>query len=178
MSKFNIKDGIEILEKTPGVLQALMVDLSSHWINDKFDEKQWSPFDIVGHLLHGEKSDWISRTQIILKFGEKKIFSPFDRFAQFEDSKGKTMADLLDEFTSLRWQNLERLKALSLDAPELAKTGQHPDFGQVTLQQLLSAWVVHDLGHISQIVRCMAMRYKDDVGPWQAYLKIVGSQES
>ena len=170
---FDLIYAIQILEKTPSVLSALLSNLSDDWIYRNEGEKSWSPFDILGHLIHGEKTDWIPRTKIILEFGEKKTFEPFDRFRQFTDSEEKTLQDLLIEFQSLRKENLETLKSLNLNKNDFQKTGVHPDFGQVTLRQLLSTWVVHDLSHIRQITRVMAKQYKDEVGPWQKYLPVV-----
>jgi hypothetical protein len=128
---------------------------------------------IVGHLIHGERSDWIPRARIILAQGGDRRFTPYDRFAQFHESRGKSLGDLLDEFAQLRSQNLAALAAWRLSADQLALLGDHPEFGRVTLRQLLAAWVVHDLGHIAQTARVMAKQYRDDIGPWRAYLPIV-----
>jgi hypothetical protein len=125
----------------------------------------------MGHLIHGEKTDWVPRMMIILD-GKDKKFTPFDRFAQFEESKGKTLAGLLAEFTNLRSKNLSKLKKLNLTDEELNKTGIHPEFGEVTLRQLLATWVVHDLGHINQISRVMAKQYEEEIGPWFKYFSV------
>jgi len=137
--------------------------------------ESWSPFDIVGHLVHGEKTDWITRTETILKYGKEKTFEPFDRFAQFENSKGKNINELLSEFSALRLKNLQRLNEMNIREDDLIKKGIHPHFGKVTLRELLATWVVHDLGHISQIARVMAKQYKDEVGPWKEYLPVVNN---
>ena len=170
--EFNIEKGIEILERTPSVLKSFLQDLSDEWISENEGENTWSPFDVVGHLIHGEKTDWITRANIILS-KENRAFKPFDRFAQFEHSKGKSMNQLLEEFEVLRTKNLETLKGLDLSQNNLHLEGTHPELGKVTLKQLLSTWVVHDLGHISQISRAMAKQYRDQVGVWEQYLGIL-----
>lgn len=170
---FNLAKAIEILERTPQVVTSLLNGLSDEWIQNNEGEDTWSPFDVIGHLIHGEKADWITRTEIILSDTSDKTFAPFDRFAQFEESKGKTISQLLTEFGKLREQNLKVLKSIDLQAEDLKKTGIHPALGEVTLQHLLATWVAHDLGHLAQISRVMAKQYKDEVGPWQEYLPIV-----
>jgi len=171
--KFNLQKAIEVLTRTPNVLEALLQGMSEEWIFQNEGEETWSPFDVMGHLIHGEKADWIERMEIILSDGPNKAFKPFDRFAQFEESKGKNMEQLLAEFKSLRQQNLVILQSKTIDAVALAKKGIHPAFGEVTLEHLLSTWVAHDLGHLAQIARVMAKQYKDEVGPWEAYLPIL-----
>ena len=136
-------------------------------------ENTWSPYDVVGHLIHGENTDWLPRTKIILQQGADTAFVPYDRFAQFENSKGKSLQELLSEFKILRKANIDELKYLNIGSEELKLTGIHPEFGGVTLKQLLSAWVVHDLGHIVQISRVMAKQYKEETGPWTKYLKVL-----
>ncbi|KAA3611990.1 MAG: DinB family protein [Calditrichaeota bacterium] len=173
MQNFSLKKSIEILEKTPSVLENLLTNLSDNWINQNEGENTWSPFDIVGHLLHGEKTDWITRTERIIKYGTEKAFDPFDRFAQLETSKGKTIKQLLNEFARLRKENLAVLSEMNIQEKDLEKKGIHPNFGEVTLKELLATWVVHDLGHISQVVRVMAKQYKEEIGPWKAFLPIV-----
>src|SRR5262249_47273200 len=133
----------------------------------------WSAYDIVGHLIHGEKTDWIKRLEIILNDGPEKNFTPFDRFAQFEESKGKTMEQLLDEFQTIRDQNIRILKSKNITENDYPKTGIHPAFGTVTLVQLLSTWTAHDLAHINQVTRVMAKRYLHEVGPWREYITIL-----
>ena len=173
MNKFNLKEAIEILERTPAVLISFLSGLSDRWIYNNEGGESWSPYDIVGHLIHGEKKDWIGRTKIILEHGEEKPFEPFDRFAQFKDSKGKTLNDLLKEFAKLRTENIEVLNKLNLNEIDFNKKGIHPGLGSVTLKQLLSTWVVHDLSHIRQISRVMAKQYKDEIGPWGRYLPVM-----
>ena len=163
---------LEILEQTPDTLSSFLKNLSDEWIFSNEGEETWSPFDIIGHLIHGEKTDWIQRTNSILK-EENKQFTPFDRFAQFENSKEKSMHELLKEFSVLRQKNLSYLKSLNLTESDLALTGIHPEFGEVTLQQLLATWVTHDLGHISQVARVLAKQYKNEAGPWTAYISIL-----
>jgi uncharacterized damage-inducible protein DinB len=128
----------------------------------------------VGHLIHGERTDWISRSRRLLEHGTEKPFEPFDRFAQFEASKGKSIGELLEEFADLRERNLETLREMSLGAEDFDKNGMHPELGTVTLRELLATWVTHDLGHLAQISRAMAKQYGDEVGPWAAYLSILG----
>jgi uncharacterized damage-inducible protein DinB len=164
---------IEILERTPSVLETLIDGLSDQWITQNEGPDTWSPYDIIGHFIHGEKTDWIARMEIILSDSTDKKFEPFDRFAQLENSKGKSARDLLMEFRELRAENLEKLKSAKGLEDHLHDTGIHPDFGEVTLAQLLSTWVVHDLNHIAQISRVMAHQYKHDVGPWIEYLGIL-----
>lgn len=172
--EFEIKKAIEILERTPAMLEAMLLGLSAEWLKENEGENTWSPYDVVGHLIHGEKTDWLPRSKMILSNLADKSFEPFDRFAQMnEHQEQKTIEALLQEFRALRTKNLEDLKSLSIQAADWSKKGIHPEFGEVSLKQLLSAWVVHDLGHISQISRVMAKQYKSAVGPWLAYLEIL-----
>jgi len=171
--KFDLEKSIEILERTPFVLEAMLSGLSDEWILNNEGPDTWSPFDIMGHLIHGEKTDWIPRLEIIFSAKTDKTFEPFDRFAQFETSKGKSLKQLIDEFKELRKQNIQILVSKELTEDKLNQQGIHPTFNQVTLRQLLSTWVVHDLNHIAQISRVMAKQYKFEVGPWKEYLKIV-----
>lgn len=173
MISFNLKEAIEILERTPAVLKSLLSDLSERWVFNNEGGDSWNPFDIVGHLIHGEKKDWILRTKIILEYGVEKPFEPFDRLAQFKDSEGKTLNDLLEEFAMLRKSNIDVLNKLNLNENDFKKKGIHPEFGKVTLKQLLSTWVVHDLSHIKQISRVMAKQYKKEIGPWETYLPVI-----
>lgn len=170
--KFDLNRSIEILQNTPSVLESFLHNLSDRWFLSNEGPDTWSPFDIVGHLVHGEQTDWMERTNIIL-FGEDKHFKKFDRFAQLEESKGKTIGDLLTEFRTLREKNIEFLTGLGLTEDKLDLKGIHPSFGEVTLRQLLSTWVVHDLNHIAQIARIMAKQYSDETGPWIEYLPIL-----
>lgn len=171
--EFNLNKSIEILERTPQVLEALLTGLSDEWILNNEGDDSWNPFDVIGHLIHGEKTDWLVRTNLILSDKTDKTFAPFDRFAQFENSKGKSISELLKEFQDLRKQNLVALKSKNITTEDLWKTGIHPTFGAVTLEQLLACWVAHDLGHIAQISRVMAKQYKDEVGPWREFLPIL-----
>jgi uncharacterized damage-inducible protein DinB len=171
--RFDLLKSLEILSRTPEVLENLLSGLSYEWTSAKEEDQGWSVFDIVGHLIHGEKTDWMARLKIILSAQADKKFAPFDRFAQFQESRGKTLSDLLQEFKALRKANLKELSRLNVKEEDFQKTGIHPSLGQVTLSQLLSTWVAHDLGHIGQIVRVMAKQYKTEVGPWQEYLPIM-----
>ena len=170
---FNLRQAIEILEKTPDVLFSQLSALNDEWIYCNEGENTWSVFDILGHLVHGEKADWMNRIHIILSESETKKFTPFDRFAQLEDNREKTLHNLLKEFKTLRNKNLIALSSLKINESDLLKTGIHPNFGEVTLAHLLSTWVVHDLNHLSQINRVMAKRLTEDVGPWKEYLPIL-----
>lgn len=163
----------DLLSRTPGVLRALLLNLPDPWIKENEGGESWSPFDVVGHLIHGEETDWIPRVYHILDHGEAKTFEPFDRFAQFKKSKGKSLEDLLDTFEQLRKENVGTLKNLELTPAELELKGKHPDFGTVTMAELLATWVVHDLGHIAQIARVMSKRYSGAVGPWKDYLPVL-----
>jgi hypothetical protein len=171
--KYTIHQSIEILERTPQALHHLLNGISEDWVINDEGPDTWSVFDVIGHLIHGEKTDWMDRINIILSDSTEKNFIPFYRFAQFEDSKGQSIGVLLDEFSTLRNANLEKLKQLHITAADAQKTGVHPAFGTVTLSQLIATWVVHDLNHIAQIARVMAKQYKMEVGPWVAYLKIL-----
>lgn len=173
MMQFSINKSIEILERTPHVLILLTNKLSADWTMNNEGGETWSVFDVMGHLIHGEKTDWIPRIEIILSTGAQKEFEPFDRFAQFEESKGKSLEQLLSEFLTAREWSLKKLKGFNLTKDDFNKTGIHPKFGAVTLSQLMAAWVVHDLDHISQISRVMAKQYKEPSGPWVEYMKIL-----
>ena len=171
--EYRIEDAIPVLERTPKALDVLLRDLPEVWTHQNEGPETWSPFDIVGHLAHGEKTDWIARVEMVLSDAEDKTFVPFDRFAQERDSVGKSMNQLLDEFTTLRTRNLEILKSKNITTDDLHKVGVHPALGIVSLSNLLSTWVAHDLGHIAQINRVMAKQYKEEIGPWKEYIRIV-----
>jgi len=171
--EFELERAKEILGRTPATLNAMLRGVSEAWLVGNEGAETWSPYDVVGHLIHGEETDWIPRARIILEHGEARAFEPFDRVGMFEKSKGKTIAELLDEFAKLRKQSLTELSAMNLTPKLLQKRGTHPALGVVTMKQLLAAWVVHDLGHVRQIVRVMAKQYSDAVGPWRAYLSIL-----
>ena len=170
---FELEHAKEILGRTPATLNAMLRDVSEAWLVGNEGAETWSPYDVVGHLIHGEETDWIPRARIILEHGEARAFEPFDRVGMFEKSKGKSIAELLDEFAKLRKQSLNELSAMNLTPELLEKRGSHPELGVVTMKLLLAAWVVHDLGHVRQIVRVMAKQYSDAVGPWRAYLSIL-----
>lgn len=163
----------EILARTPTTLNSLLRNLPDAWIQSNEGPETWSPFDVVGHMVHAEEADWIPRARIILEVGEAGTFTPFDRFAMFEKSRGKSLSELLEKFEMLRKENLTLLEQMNLTPEMLEKRGRHPEFGLVTLSQLLSTWAVHDLGHIGQIVRVMAKQYGEAVGPWRAYLPVL-----
>jgi len=170
---FELEHAKEILGRTPATLNAMLRGVSEAWLVGNEGAETWSPYDVVGHLIHGEETDWIPRARIILEHGEARAFEPFDRVGMFEKSKGKSIAELLDEFAKLRKQSLNELSAMNLTPELLEKRGTHPELGVVTMKLLLAAWVVHDLGHVRQIVRVMAKQYSDAVGPWRAYLSIL-----
>lgn len=169
---FELEQSLTILYRTPEVLKSLLSGLGEEWVMYNEGPDTWSPYDVLGHLIHGEKTDWIPRAEIMLSDGEDKAFVPFDRFAQMNQVK-KSLEDLLDEFNALRMENLGKLQSWNLTETDYRKTGIHPEFGEVTLKELLSTWTVHDLGHLAQISRVMAKQYASEVGPWKAYLRIL-----
>jgi hypothetical protein len=174
---FAIDEATAILARTPRALDALLRGLPVPWTLAHEGGETWSPFDVIGHLIHGEHVDWLPRAKIILAHGDARAFDRFDRLAQFTASAGRTLPDLLDEFTRLREANLRELASLNLTAADLDRVGRHPELGAVTLRQLLATWVAHDLDHVVQISRVLARQYSDAVGPWRAYLRIIsGSQ--
>lgn len=170
---FELNKSIKILERTPAVFRALFQDLDCEWATINEGPKTWSAYDIIGHLIHGEQTDWIPRAKIILGDNEDKTFKPFDRFAQETLSKGKSTNELLEEFTRLRQESLQQLKAWKLTDEDLNKKGVHPELGAVTLAQLLSTWTIHDLAHINQLSRVMVKHYANDVGPWKNYIRLL-----
>jgi DinB family protein len=172
--EFQLEDARAVLRRTPATLDSLLRDLPDGWVVNNEGPETWSPYDVMGHLIHGEETDWIPRAKMILEHGDTRPFEPFDRFAMFEKSKGKSLGELLDTFARLRAENLQELEKMNLTPVVLEKHGRHPELGDVTMKQLLATWVVHDLGHIRQIVRVMAKQYRDAVGPWRAYLSILG----
>ena len=171
--KYNKEQAIEILERTPAVLSSLLNSISSNWVMNNEGPETFSPYDVVGHLIHGERTDWVVRAKLILEHGTAKPFAPYDRFAQYEESKGKTLEQLLDEFAEIRSQNINWLKELPLTEQDLERKGKHPVLGEVTLRNLLSTWVVHDLTHLAQITRVMAKQYKEEMGPWPEFFRIL-----
>jgi uncharacterized damage-inducible protein DinB len=170
---FSLEDAIPLLRSTPQVLRAWLSDLPEPWVTRNEGPDTWSPYDVVGHLIHGERTDWIPRLELLLAHGTSRAFTPFDRFAQFRDSQGKSLGQLLDAFAELRASNLARLASLRLTREDLHRPGLHPELGPVTLGQLLATWVVHDLNHLGQIARVMARQYAPEVGPWIEYLPIL-----
>jgi hypothetical protein len=171
--EFDLAAATGILERTPHVLRAMLGGLPDAWIRADEGPDTWSPYVVVGHLVHGERTDWVERARIILAQGPERHFTPFDRFAQLRESQASPIADLLDEFATLRAQNLATLAGWRLTDAQLALTGEHPALGTVTLRQLLATWAAHDLSHIAQIARVMARQYRDEVGPWREYLTIM-----
>jgi len=173
MKTVSIDDVLMLLERTPAVLDAWLRGMPDAWARENEGPDTWTPFDVVGHLIQGEEVDWIPRTMKILQEGESGVFTPFNRFAQFEASRGKSLEELLDSFRALRARNLTALRALGLTSADLERRGGHPAFGTVTLGQLLAAWAVHDQNHIVQIARVLAKNYTEAVGPWGEYLPVV-----
>jgi uncharacterized damage-inducible protein DinB len=171
---FSLDDALPILRRTPAVLRAWLGELPESWATSNEGRDTWSPYDIVGHLIHGERTDWMPRAELLLAHGESRPFTPFDRFAQIRDSRGKSLSQLLDTFAELRAQNLARLESLRLTPADLERRGRHPELGPVTLGQLLATWVAHDLNHLGQIARVMGRQYTAAVGPWLAYLPLLG----
>lgn len=171
--EFDLDKATAVLARTPATLRTLLKDLPRDWVETNEGADTWSPYDVIGHLIHGERADWITRAKIILEHGESRTFDPFDRFAQFEESKGKTLGELLDEFAALRERNLGALREMKIGAGDFEKTGKHPALGRVTLKELLATWVTHDLDHVAQVARTMAKQYASEVGPWQAYISIL-----
>ena len=175
---FVMEEGVAILSRTPATLDALLRGLPDGWIAAHEGGETWSPFDVIGHLIHAERTNWIPRARVILEYGETRPFDPFDRVAQFAASNGRTLPSLLDEFATVRNESLGALAALRLTDADFDRRGRHPDFGVVTLRQLLATWVAHDLDHVMQISRVLARQYSDEVGPWRAYLRIIREGEN
>jgi hypothetical protein len=175
-NRLNLDDVVAILARTPASLTALLEGLSDTWITATEGYDTWSPYDVIGHLIHGERTDWIPRARHILA-GETRPFDQFDPTAQFTESQGQSLTELLARFASLRRDNLAALVGMNLTGEDLSRTGLHPDLGEVTLQQMLATWVVHDLDHVTQIARTMAKVYVDAVGPWSAYLSILQDRQ-
>lgn len=171
--EFSLEAGTAVLTRTPGTLRSMLRGLPPSWTSANEGDDTWTPEGVVGHLIHGEETDWVPRATIILTRGESEAFEPFDRFAQEQRFAGWPLERLLDRFTELRAQGLETLRGWRLKPEQLALKGKHPELGQVTLSQLLATWVVHDLGHIGQIARVMAKQYSAAVGPWKAYLPVL-----
>ncbi len=173
LTEFHLDDTVAVLTRTPATLDALLRGMPDIWAGRNEGDGTWSAFDIVGHLIFGERTDWMPRARIILEQGEARAFDRFDRFAQFKESQGKSLEQLLDEFARLRKENLAALRTLNLQPEDLQRQGKHPELGVVTLAELLATWAVHDLTHVHQLSRVMAHQYRDAVGPWSAYLGVL-----
>jgi DinB superfamily len=170
---YSVEKACEILERTPVILRSLLSGLSPDWTMCNEGPDTFSPYDVIGHLIHGEQTDWVVRAKHILAVGTASPFEPWDRFAQFENSKGKTLEQLLSEFELLRQENMNWLRSVNLSEADLEKKGLHPVLGGVTLRNLLSTWVVHDLTHLAQVTRVMAKQYKEEIGPWKEFFRIL-----
>ena len=170
--EIGLEDATAILSRTPALLNTLLRNLPEEWITNNEGPNTFSPWDVVGHLIHGEETDWVPRARMILEHGESRAFEPFDRFGHYQKCRGKTLGELLDAFEGARRQSLVTLQQMSLTPEKLALAGRHPQFGRATMAQLLATWTVHDLSHISQILRVMSKQYADAVGPWKAYMRI------
>ena len=173
--EFQLEQATDILSRTPATMNSLLRGVAGEWTVCNEGPDTWSPYDILGHLIHAEETDWIPRARIILEHGEAKPFEPFDRYAQLEISRGKSAAELLDEFEARRKKSLAALEEMKITSDQLARRGTHPALGKVTLSELLATWVAHDLSHVVQVSRVMCKQYSDAVGPWREYLPILGS---
>ncbi len=173
LTEFNLAESVAVLTRTPGTLNAMLRGLPDTWVRCNEGTDTWSAFDVVGHLIVGERTDWMPRLRIILENGEARPFDPLDRFLQFRETQGKTLEQLLDEFARLRSESLAELRRLNLQQEDFARRGRHPALGVVTLSELLATWTVHDLTHMHQLSRVMAYQYRDAVGPWRAYLGVL-----
>jgi hypothetical protein len=169
----DLQQTISLLDRTPAALNALLRDLPDAWTLQNEGANTWSAFDVVGHLIHGERTDWMPRARMILDFGETRAFEPFDRLGQLRESQGKLLGELLDEFARLRAENLLELRGLNLQEKDFTRRGRHPALGVVTLSELLATWAAHDLTHLHQISRIMAYQYRAAVGPWSVYLGVL-----
>lgn len=171
-----LDEALAVLERTPATLRTLLNEIPNAWVHGTEGEKSWSAYQIVGHLIHGEKTDWIPRTRMILEHGESKSFEPFDRFFMLKLPQDRPLKEMLAEFEELRKQNIKVLKSLKLKSSDLEKKGMHPELGSVTLSQLMATWVVHDLGHLAQLTRVMSKQYTEAVGPWREYLPVLDTK--
>ena len=170
---FNLEQSLDILRRTPAVLTSLLGGLNDQWVHGHYGDNTFSPFDVVGHLIHVDRTNWMTRLRVILEFGEAQPFPAFDRYGMYETDKGKSIEELLETFARVRKANVADLASLGLTAEMLDLRGTHPALGPVTLRQLVASWVVHDLGHTHQIVKAMAFQYRNEVGPWTAFLTIL-----
>jgi DinB superfamily len=173
LTEFSLEEATAVLARTPATLNALLRGLPNIWVRGNEGEDTWNAFDIVGHLVFGERTDWMPRVRILLENGEARTFDPFDRFAQMNDSQNKSLEQILDDFAHLRKENLAALQELNLKPEDLTRRGRHPALGVVTLLELLATWAIHDLTHLHQLTRVMAHQYRNDVGPWSAYLGVL-----
>ena len=169
----DLQHTIALFARTPAALNVFLRDLPESWTHRNEGGDTWTAFDVIGHLIHGERTDWVPRARMIMQFGETQSFEPFDRWAQARESEGKSLAQLLDEFARLRSENLDQLRGLNLQPRDLERRGRHPALGVVTLSQLLATWAAHDLTHLHQLARVMACQYREAVGPWGAYLGVL-----
>jgi hypothetical protein len=172
-----LEDAVAILARTPSTLDRLLRGLPASWIAANEGGETWSPFDVIGHLIHGEHTDWMPRVKIILTHGDARAFDRFDRLAQLTASAGRTLPELLDDFARLRAASLRELESFNLTSADLDRAGRHPELGAVTLRQLLATWVAHDLDHVVQVSRVLARQYSDEVGPWRAYLRVISGAQ-
>jgi len=175
---FNIDEAIEVLERTPQTLEYFLSGLSDGWLQCNEGEGTWNAIEVLDHLIEGEKYNWIPRLEFILQENSNKPFPPFDRFSHLKDKFSLSIDEKFRAFKALRMQNISKLKSIIESELALELEGSHPEFGPVKVRELLSTWVVHDLTHISQIVRVMAERYREDVGPWKVYLGILKKREN
>jgi hypothetical protein len=173
MTTHNLQDTLSLLARTPAALDALLRDLPDAWVLGHEGDGTWNALEIVGHLIHGERTDWMTRTRMVLRHGDTQTFAPFDRWGHTQESRGKSLPQLLDEFARLRSANLDELRSLNLQPEDLERQGRHPAFGVVTLSQLLATWAAHDLTHLHQISRVMAHQCREAVGPWSQYLGVL-----
>ena len=169
----NLNDTITLLSRTPPALNALLRDLPETLTMRNEGDKSWTAFDVVGHLIHAERTDWIPRAKIILQFGDTQPFAPFDRLGHLRETEGKSLGQLLDEFARVRSESLDELRKLKLQPKDLDRAGRHPALGAVTLSELLSTWAVHDLTHLHQVSRILAYQYREAVGPFKVYLGVL-----
>jgi hypothetical protein len=171
--QLQMDQALEVLAQTPAVMSALLKGKSAVWLNARKMPGSFSPLDVLGHLMHGEMTDWIPRARIILEHQDREVFEPFDRFGFQPLISNKTVDQLLDEFAELRRQSLQTLHEFGVEEEQLDLPGKHPELGRVTMRNLLATWVLHDLGHMTQVAKTMANEYRDEVGPWRAYLTIL-----
>jgi hypothetical protein len=169
----NLQYTISLLARTPAAINALLRDLPEAWTSQNEGENTWSAFDVVGHLINSERTNWMPRAKMLLQFGDTQAFEPFDRFSQVRQSEGKSLGELLDEFARLRAENLSELRAMNLAQRDLERRGRHPALGVVTLSELLASWAAHDLTHLHQVSRIMAHQYREAVGPWSRFLGVL-----